>query len=182
MQVREEEEQAKLHVTVTGHRLRPRAGPASMKCDDRLKRAFEFQLWIVLVLLASLHRSFVCYFHLVLFLSTMMRMRRGKRAARGGKGKFDPTDTKNVKHTRLGVWDLYEEIQPETAHLPGSSRFEAYFEMINSFPYVWRMITDIGSISECFTLLSGYLVLEVRLSIWRSSTLLTLASESLSQL
>jgi len=77
------------------------------------------------------------------------------------KGKFDPADGKNVKHTHIGVWDLYEEIQPELSQIPGSARFETYFEMMNSLPYVWRMIKDIGTIRACWSLLVFYLVVEL---------------------
>lgn len=94
-------------------------------------------------------------------------MFRKRRAARKSprKGTFDPDNVEHVKHTRIGVWDLYEENQPEIAHLPGSSRLESYLEMINSLPYVWRMLKDIGSISTCWMLLSLYLVMEVIASL-----------------
>jgi hypothetical protein len=81
------------------------------------------------------------------------------------KGKFDPEDEKHVKHSRLGVWDLYEEKNPQLAYVPGISRFEPYLEMIKSLPYVWRMIKDISGIDGCWVLLSLYLLVEVVLSL-----------------
>ncbi|RDB28996.1 Lipid A export ATP-binding/permease protein MsbA [Hypsizygus marmoreus] len=102
--------------------------------------------------------------------------RRQKRSSK--KGQFDPTDTKNVKHTRIGVWDLYEETQPELAHVPGSSRLESYFEMVNGLPYVWRMLKDIGSIRACWSLLAMYLAIECissllpAVTLWYSAQLL----------
>lgn len=76
------------------------------------------------------------------------------------KGKFDPLDTQNVKHSRIGAWDLYEEIQPELAHIPGSSRLEPYLEIVQNLPYVLRMLKDVSSIRACWFLLALYLTVE----------------------
>jgi hypothetical protein len=81
------------------------------------------------------------------------------------KGKFDLSDASRVKHTPVGVWDLYEQVQPEFARVPGSSRFESYLEMVSSFPYVWRMIKDIGSIRTCWFLLAIYFGIEAIASL-----------------
>jgi hypothetical protein len=70
---------------------------------------------------------------------------------------FDTEDSKNVKHSRLGVWDLYEEKHPELSRIPGASRAESYLEIGQSLPYVLRMIKDVGSIKNCRLLLSLYL-------------------------
>ncbi|KAG6806697.1 hypothetical protein H0H87_002351, partial [Tephrocybe sp. NHM501043] len=83
---------------------------------------------------------------------------RRKRPPR--KGKFDPSDTKNVKQSSVGVWDLYEEIQPELAHIPGSSRLEPYLEIKQNLPFVWRMLKDISSIRACWFHLALYLIVE----------------------
>ncbi|KAG6864837.1 hypothetical protein C0991_006861 [Blastosporella zonata] len=71
---------------------------------------------------------------------------RKKRLTSTRKSAFDPSDTKNVKQSHVGVWDLYEEIQPELAHIPGSSRLEPYLEIKQNLPFVWRMLKDISSI------------------------------------
>jgi hypothetical protein len=94
-------------------------------------------------------------------------MGRGyKRSRSRKKGKFDPLDAKHVKHSHIGVWDLYEETQqPELAHVPGASRLEPYLELVNSLPYVWRMIKDIGSIRACWFLLAAYLAIEFLASL-----------------
>ena len=70
---------------------------------------------------------------------------------------FDTEDSKNVKHSYLGVWDLYEERHPELSRIPGASRAESSLEIIQSLPYLLRMIKDIGSIKNCWLLLSSYL-------------------------
>lgn len=84
-----------------------------------------------------------------------------RRVRNLAKGTFDPDDAKRVKHTRLGVWDLYEEIHPEFQRIPGSSKLEQYSEVVRSFPYVWRMIKDVGSLKNCWFLLAAYLVITV---------------------
>lgn len=95
----------------------------------------------------------------------MPRGFRKQKPSASRKGKFDPLDAKHVKHSQVGVWDLYEEIQPELARIPGSSRLEPYLEMAGSMPYVWRMLKDIGSIRACWFLLGLYLMIECAASL-----------------
>ncbi|KAG6919464.1 hypothetical protein DXG01_005723 [Tephrocybe rancida] len=103
------------------------------------------------------------------------------------KGKFDPSDTKNVKQSRVGVWDLYEEIQPELAHIPGSSRLEPYIEIKQNLPYVWRMLKDIGSIRACWFHLALYLIVECiaslipAVSLWYSAQLLKIVQSAIDE-
>ncbi|KAH9917929.1 P-loop containing nucleoside triphosphate hydrolase protein [Epithele typhae] len=73
---------------------------------------------------------------------------RGKQFS-DKKGTFNPYDTSRVKHTRLGVWDLYEEQEPKLAKVPGTSRFEQYMDLIECMPYVWRMVKDVLGIPSC---------------------------------
>ncbi|KAF8876487.1 P-loop containing nucleoside triphosphate hydrolase protein [Infundibulicybe gibba] len=109
------------------------------------------------------------------------------RSRRGSKGKFDPSDPVNVKHSRIGVWDLYEETQPELARVPGASYFENYFEMRNSLPFVWRMLKDIGSIRSCWSLLAMYLASEFvaslipAVSLWYSGQLLKIVQTAVDE-
>jgi hypothetical protein len=73
---------------------------------------------------------------------------------------------RNVKHTKIGVWDLYEDksTTPVSARLrwPG---LKSYQVIVQSFPYVWRMIKDIASIRECSVLLLSYLLVELAISL-----------------
>jgi hypothetical protein len=78
---------------------------------------------------------------------------------------FHTEDSKNVKHTSLGVWDLYEERHPELSRIPGASRAESYLEIVQSLPYIWQMIKDVGSIRNCWFLLSLYLFVIVLSSL-----------------
>jgi hypothetical protein len=80
-------------------------------------------------------------------------------------GKFDPEDTDRVKHTSIGVWDLYEERQTDMPSIPGSSRLETYAQIVQCTPYVVRMLKDILGIRRCRILLSAYLVVEALTSL-----------------
>ncbi|KAG2034310.1 P-loop containing nucleoside triphosphate hydrolase protein [Suillus americanus] len=77
-------------------------------------------------------------------------------------GKVDPQDARRVKHTRIGVWDLYEERQTDK---PGSSIFETYAQIRESSPYVLRMLKDILSIRRVQILLPIFLIVEVLYSL-----------------
>ncbi len=77
------------------------------------------------------------------------------------KGTFDPTNTSHVKHTRLGVWDLYEEKEPKLAHVPGAPKLETYMELFEGLPYVWRMLKDILGIHTCAVWLAIYVAAQI---------------------
>lgn len=77
------------------------------------------------------------------------------------KGVFNPQDDTKVKYTKVGVWDLYEEKEPELANIPGSSRLEGFLAMKQNLPYLWMMLGDIGRIRSCWWLLVSYMVLVV---------------------
>ncbi|EKM60432.1 uncharacterized protein PHACADRAFT_109893 [Phanerochaete carnosa HHB-10118-sp] len=89
------------------------------------------------------------------------RRRGASRRITSRKGVFNPEDTKRVKHTRIGVWDLYEEKIPELERVPGLSRLERFLTLKQTLPYVWRMVKDIGSIRSCWLLLTLYLILDL---------------------
>ncbi|KAF9242363.1 P-loop containing nucleoside triphosphate hydrolase protein [Melanogaster broomeanus] len=107
----------------------------------------------------------------------MMGGRRRKPLARAGV--FNPDDEKRIKKTKIGVWDMYEERQSDIS-IPGASRLETLSQMVEGFPYVWRMLRDICSIPRCFMLLSLYFLVEVTaslipaVSLWYSGQLLHL--------
>ena len=90
----------------------------------------------------------------------MFKRGRRRRAA-SLKGTFDPFDKARVRHTRLGVWDLYEEIRHEVEKVPGGSQLERLYDVKQSVPFVWRMLRDIGSQRNCWSLLVVYALVEV---------------------
>ncbi|KAI8983177.1 P-loop containing nucleoside triphosphate hydrolase protein [Trametes punicea] len=101
----------------------------------------------------------------------MARARRWGQARSSRKGTFDPHDTRRVKHTRIGVWDLYEEINPDLEHIPGSTRLETLLEAYACLPYLIRMLQDILSIRSCWSLLVSYLAADVLLSLLPAASL-----------
>lgn len=97
-------------------------------------------------------------------------------------GKVDPQDPCRVKHSRIGIWDLYEERQTNSSlsRIPGSSIGETCAQMIQNTPYVLRMLKDVLSIRQVQMLLPIYLVMEVldslipAVSLWYCGQLLRL--------
>ena len=77
------------------------------------------------------------------------------------KGVFNPEDETKVVHSKIGVWDFYEERPPQLARLPYFLQLESYLEIIPSFPYVIRMLKDIASIRDCQVYMLLYLILEI---------------------
>lgn len=81
------------------------------------------------------------------------------------EGTFDPYDAARIKHTRLGVWDLYEEKQSDAVPIPVSSRLETASQVFRGLPYVWRMLKDICSMRRCLVLMFLYLIVEITASL-----------------
>lgn len=91
----------------------------------------------------------------------MARLGKWGQSRSTKKGTFDPHDTKRVKHTRLGVWDLYEERDSRFAHIPWSSNIEHYLKTLQDLSYVWSLLKDILIIPGCWYMLSLYMILEL---------------------
>ena len=86
--------------------------------------------------------------------------RNSRRTRTSRPGTFDPSDRTRVKHTKIGVWDLYEEIDPARAHVPGASYAERAFVAYACLPYLARMIRDVFAIRSCWFLLAAYALAE----------------------
>ena len=87
------------------------------------------------------------------------------------KGTFDPNDTHRVKHTRIGVWDLYEELNPDLENIPWSTSLEKLLEAYACLPYLLRMCMDILSIRSCWFLLVAYLTADFLNSLLPAASL-----------
>ena len=82
----------------------------------------------------------------------------------------EPANTADILHTKLGVWDLYEELNPDS-----DSRFslpswlttvpELYDELVRSLPYLQRMVKDIIGIKQCQVQLVSFFALRLLLSL-----------------
>ena len=101
-----------------------------------------------------------------------MRRGRGQKTRRGPRhGSFDPYDANIVKHTRLGVWDLYEQADPGIIRLPGVTGLARRLEVLNDLPYVWRMVKDVASIKSCWLYFLIYCIIELLSALLPAVTL-----------
>jgi len=87
----------------------------------------------------------------------------------GDKPAFGPRKGKVLEHTKIGVWDLYQERDQLLSCLPTSWKIEAYTEMWNDLPYLWKTIRDLTSVA--WPMLSLYLVLTLVRSLLPALTL-----------
>jgi hypothetical protein len=74
---------------------------------------------------------------------------------------FHPQQSDNVKHTKVGVWDLYQDLSSTIPPSTAWPLFELYATLIHSWPYVWRMIKDIASLRQCWPLFASFLAVEL---------------------
>ncbi|KAG1775581.1 P-loop containing nucleoside triphosphate hydrolase protein [Suillus placidus] len=88
-----------------------------------------------------------------------------ERPMKARTGEFDHQDARRFKHTRSGIWDLYEERQSNLPRIPVSSISETYTLIIQSLPHLVRMLKDVLGIRRCSILLFAYLVVEVLASL-----------------
>ncbi|KAG1881164.1 P-loop containing nucleoside triphosphate hydrolase protein [Suillus subluteus] len=108
-----------------------------------------------------------------------------ERPVKARAGEFDHQDTRRFKHTRVGIWDLYEERQSDLSRIPTSSISETYTRIIQNVPLLVRMLKDVLSIKRCPMLLFAYLVVEVlaslipAVSLWYSGQLLRLVESTM---
>lgn len=95
---------------------------------------------------------------------------QSRKRKRPTNGVFDPNDENKVKHTKVGVWNLYQEVPPPfrvASLIPASftTWLEPHLEVLKSLPYVKRMFLDIGRIQYCLPLLVLLLLLDFVLSL-----------------
>ncbi|KAG2157762.1 P-loop containing nucleoside triphosphate hydrolase protein [Suillus bovinus] len=97
-------------------------------------------------------------------------------------GKFDYKDARRYKHTRIGVWDLYEE---RRTRIRTSPILKACAQIIQSAPLLVRIFKDVLGIRRCSVLLSAYLVVSglasliPAVSLWYSGQLLRLVETAM---
>lgn len=85
-------------------------------------------------------------------------------------------DLKNVRHTRVGVWDLYEDLDVSNKGLFGMPGFDT---IRNEMPYVWRMLKEIVGLGNCRTLLILYFGAYAGLAVLPAITLWKVLETSL---
>ena len=85
------------------------------------------------------------------------------------KPAFEPRKGKVLEYTRIGIWDLYQERDQLLSYLPTSWKIDAYAEMWNDLPYLWKTIRDLASVA--WPTLSLYLVLTLARALMPALTL-----------
>ncbi|KAG1845091.1 P-loop containing nucleoside triphosphate hydrolase protein [Suillus subalutaceus] len=94
--------------------------------------------------------------------------------------KLDPKDVQcRVRHTRMGIWDLYEDPKTDVSRIGGIAW--TYAQIVESVPHISRTLKDILSIRRAWMPLSAFLVIEVlasltpAVSLWYTGQLFGLA-------
>jgi len=82
---------------------------------------------------------------------------------------FEPRKGKVIQHTKIGVWDLYQERDRFLSYLPTSLKIDAYAEMWNDLPYLWKTIGDLFSVA--WSMMTLYLFLTIVKSVLPALTL-----------
>ena len=80
-----------------------------------------------------------------------------------------PRDGKVLKHTKIGVWDLYQEQDKLLSYFPTSWKIEAYTGIWNDLPYLWKTMRDLGTVARKLLLL--YLITTLAKSLLPALTL-----------
>ena len=87
----------------------------------------------------------------------------------GDKPAFEPRKGKVIEHRKIGIWDLYQERDQYLSYLPTSLKIDAYAEMWNDLPYLWKAIRDLSSVA--WPALSLYLTVALARSLLPALTL-----------
>jgi hypothetical protein len=89
--------------------------------------------------------------------------------------KRDPKDARRVRHTRMGIWDLYEDRETDVSRIAWT-----YAQIVQSVPHILRTLKDILSIRRAWVPLSAFLAIEVlaslvpAVSLWYTGQLFSL--------
>ena len=81
---------------------------------------------------------------------------------------------REFKHTKAGVWDVYEQIPTNKfgIDIPGISKLLRNLEIVEDLPFVWRMLKDVIKIKSCwyylclFAFVKGLVSLEPAVALW----------------
>lgn len=74
--------------------------------------------------------------------------------------KPDPKYARRVRHTRIGIWDLYEDRETDVSRIAWT-----YAQIVQNVPHILHALKDILSIRQAWMLLSAFLVIEVLASL-----------------
>lgn len=93
---------------------------------------------------------------------------------------LDPKDAGRIRHTRMGIWDLYEDRETDVSRIAWT-----YVQIVQSVPYILRTLKDILGIRRAWIPLFALLVIEVlasltpAVSLWYTSQLFSLVETTM---
>lgn len=74
---------------------------------------------------------------------------------------------KELKHTRAGVWDIYEQV-PQNGFgfdLPWTSDLNPNLNAFGNLPLVWKVVKDVIKIKSCGYYLCLFILVKILLSL-----------------
>jgi hypothetical protein len=100
---------------------------------------------------------------------TLSKTGNSSKDQNGDQPAFEPRKGKVIEHTKIGIWDLYQERDQFLSYFPASLKIDAYTEIWNDLPYLWKAVRDLSSIA--WPTLMLYLVLTLARSLLPALTL-----------
>ena len=83
-----------------------------------------------------------------------------------GKEASEPGNNVDIRHTKLGIWDLYEQLDPNFSSPRWFTAIpELYDELVRSWPYLLRMVKDIFGVRSCRASLFSFIAIRLLLSL-----------------
>ena len=101
-------------------------------------------------------------------MSTALHSKDEKRALDDGdRARRNADLAKEFKHTKAGIWDVYEQIPASRLgiNIPGVSKLLRHFEFVEDLPFVWRMVKDVAKIKSCWYYLCLFIFVEILASL-----------------
>jgi hypothetical protein len=101
-------------------------------------------------------------------MSTYLHPKYEKRALDEDRSPQKKSNfAKEFKHTKAGVWDVYEQIPHNKFgfNIPWISKLTRNLEIFNDLPFIWRVIKDVMNIKSCRYYLSLFILVKILLSL-----------------
>ena len=107
-------------------------------------------------------------------MSTHPNLKSEKRAQGEGDGTQRKSDlSKEFKHIKAGIWDVYEQIQYSKFgfDIPWISGLGRNLEIVEDLPFFWRIIKDVTKIKMFWYHLSLFILVKILVSLQPAVTL-----------
>ena len=101
-------------------------------------------------------------------MSTHPHPKSEKRALDDDDSAKRKTDlAKEFKHTKAGVWDIYEQVTYSKFGFdaPFISKLSRNLELLDDLPFFWRALKDLAKIKSCWSYLCLYILVKILTSL-----------------